>query len=68
MFPSMRKGQRYHCQNTECGSEIEVTKESAAEGAANPRCACGAEMKKAYVKPSVTTRPLERPGAAQGAC
>lgn len=64
----MRKGQRYHCQNPECGSEIEVTKESAVEGASNPRCACGAEMKKAYVKPTVTTRPLERPGAPHEAC
>jgi len=36
-------GQRYRCQNVECGAEIEVKKASI-EGRSNPRCCCGAEM------------------------
>jgi hypothetical protein len=58
---NMRKGQRYRCQNSECRAEIEVTKDSI-EGASNPRCSCGAEMKKAYTKPVL--RMLDRDNAA----
>jgi len=46
----LRKGQRYRCQNLECTAEIEVTKDSV-EGSSNPRCCCGAAMKKPYTKP-----------------
>jgi len=46
----LRKGQRYLCQNRECTAEIEVTKDSV-EGPSNPRCCCGAAMKKPYKKP-----------------
>ncbi|MGA8224174.1 MAG: hypothetical protein WB780_21185 [Candidatus Acidiferrales bacterium] len=37
---------------------MEVTKGSLLDAAQNPRCGCGAEMKKAYVKPTVTSRPM----------
>jgi hypothetical protein len=60
MFFNMRKGQRFHCQNAQCGCQMEVIKESATNDTSNPRCGCGAAMKKAYVKPTVTTRPLLR--------
>lgn len=50
----MRKAQRYRCQNRECGAEIEVTKDSI-EGESNPRCCCGAEMKKPYSEPVLRT-------------
>jgi hypothetical protein len=50
----MQKGQKYRCQNSECRAEIEVTKDSS-EGALNPRCCCGAEMKKSYSEPVFRT-------------
>lgn len=50
----LKKGQRYRCQNRECAAEIEVTKDSV-EGASNPKCCCGAEMKKVYSKPVLRT-------------
>jgi hypothetical protein len=56
MATGMRKGQRFVCQNSECGCELEVIKAPIADSASNPRCACGVEMKKPYIKPSVTTR------------
>jgi hypothetical protein len=46
----MTEGQVYHCQNRDCDSEILVTKASLAANA-NPRCSCGAEMKKPYNPP-----------------
>ena len=46
----MTEGQVYHCQNRDCDSEILVTKASL-EISANPRCGCGAEMKKPYNPP-----------------
>jgi len=58
LTPFIRKGQRYICQNPECGCEMEVTKGSFLDPPRNPRCGCGAEMKKAYVKPTITTRPM----------
>jgi hypothetical protein len=47
---SMRRGAVYRCQNPGCRAEIEVTRDSV-EGPSNPRCCCGAEMKKRYTKP-----------------
>jgi hypothetical protein len=55
MAVGIRKGQRFVCQNPECGCEMEVTEASSQDSVANPRCGCGAEMKKRYVKPSITT-------------
>jgi hypothetical protein len=49
---TMTVGQQYCCQNLECGCEIVVSK-SSTEADANPRCCCGAEMKKPYSPPAV---------------
>ncbi len=46
----MTEGQVYRCQDHACGSEIKITKASL-ETKANPRCRCGAEMKKPYSPP-----------------
>lgn len=48
----MRQGQTYKCLNRSCNCEVVVTKASV-EGRANPRCCCGAEMKKPYVPPTI---------------
>lgn len=50
----MRNGQLYRCQNPACAAEIEV-KKCSIEGHLNPRCCCGAEMKKPYAKPALRT-------------
>jgi hypothetical protein len=49
---SMTEGQTYRCQNRLCNCEVVVTKPSA-EGLWNPRCCCGAEMKKPYASPTL---------------
>ncbi len=46
----MSQRQVYRCQNRACGREIVVTK-TPLETKANPRCFCGAEMKKPYSPP-----------------
>ncbi len=51
---TMDVGQCYRCQNSDCRCEIEVIKTSA-EGETNPRCCCGAEMKKSYKEPVFKT-------------
>lgn len=48
----MRQGQTYRCQNRGCNCEVLVMKPSV-EGLGNPRCCCGAEMKKPYVPPTI---------------
>jgi hypothetical protein len=50
----MTEGQVYRCQNRDCRCEIAVTKASR-KADANPRCSCGAEMKKPYNPPVVRT-------------
>ena len=55
----LKKGQRYFCQNRECGAEIEVKRDSI-EGAFRPRCCCGSEMKKPYSPPVFTNRDVDR--------
>jgi predicted nucleic acid-binding Zn ribbon protein len=57
----MIEGRVYRCQNRSCGCEIKVVKPSV-HAASNPRCSCGAEMKKPYTKPAV--RVLDEPVAA----
>ena len=47
---SMAEVQAYRCQNRDCGCEVRVIKPSI-ESNSNPRCSCGAEMKKPYNKP-----------------
>ena len=46
--------QVFRCQNRDCGCEMEVTK-TLVEAKANPRCFCGAEMKKPYSPPVFRT-------------
>ncbi len=46
----MSQRQVYRCQNRDCGCEFVVTKPSL-ETKANPRCFCGAGMKKPYSPP-----------------
>ncbi len=57
----MQSAQQYRCQNVQCRAEIEVKKASI-EGSLNPRCCCGAEMKKVYSKPVL--RELDKDAAA----
>jgi len=49
----LRVGQVYRCQNKDCGAEFQIVKRPA-EAPANPRCCCGAEMKKPYSAPTLT--------------
>jgi hypothetical protein len=51
----MTEGQVFRCQNRDCGCEVRVLRTSI-NARANPRCCCGAEMKKPYRKPAF--RPL----------
>jgi hypothetical protein len=51
----IQKGERWRCQNWECGGEILVTISSRTQGGSNPRCSCGEAMKKPYVRPALTT-------------
>jgi predicted nucleic acid-binding Zn ribbon protein len=46
----MIEGQIYKCE--ECACEIKVIR-SSEKIRANPRCGCGAQMKRPYKKPSV---------------
>ena len=52
---AIRKGERWLCQNPHCRSEILVTTSSRMQGGAKPRCSCGEFMKKAYVRPELST-------------
>lgn len=47
----MTEGQVFRCQNRDCNCEIRVLRTSI-NASANPRCCCGAEMKKPYRKPA----------------
>jgi hypothetical protein len=49
----MQIGQRWLCQNPECGAEIEVIRDSM-EGKPSVKCCCGAMMKKPYGNPVLT--------------
>ena len=49
----MNAGERWRCTNENCRCEVLVQSGGRVEGA-NPRCACGAPMKKAYVPPALT--------------
>ncbi len=60
---TMRKGQRYRCQNPGCRAEIEVITDSV-EGTSNPSCCCGTEMKKPYSKPVLRRLDKNSPAVA----
>jgi hypothetical protein len=49
----MRSEDRWHCTNPACGCEV-LVEPSGSEDAKNPRCSCGAAMKKRYVSPVLT--------------
>ncbi len=51
----LRERERWRCTNPDCRSEIVVTKTARLEGGTNPRCSCGAAMKKPYQSPALTT-------------
>jgi hypothetical protein len=46
----LQTGEHWHCTNSDCGCEVLVEKGGRVDGA-NPVCACGAPMKKAYASP-----------------
>jgi hypothetical protein len=58
----IQKGERWRCQNRECGGEILVTISSRARGGSNPRCSCGEAMKKPYVRPTLSAFESEKEG------
>jgi hypothetical protein len=47
---TIRKGQRYRCQNPNCRDEIEMIKDLR-EVESDLRCHCGARIKKVYWRP-----------------
>jgi hypothetical protein len=49
----MKAEDRWHCTNPACGCEL-VVQSSALEEGKNPRCSCGAPMKKKYTSPVLT--------------
>jgi hypothetical protein len=49
----MKAGEQWHCMNPECHCEVLVQSNSGIDGN-NPRCVCGAPMKKKYSPPSLT--------------
>jgi hypothetical protein len=46
----MKTEDRWHCTNPACGCEVLVERGGMVEGK-NPRCSCGAGMKKKYAPP-----------------
>ena len=58
---AMNAGQIYRCQNIRCRSEMQVIEVSAIaqQKTRNPRCSCGAEMKKPYAPPVFRELPME---------
>ena len=50
----MKTGDRWHCTNPACGCEV-LVESAAREGGKNPRCSCGAAMKKRYAAPVLTS-------------
>jgi hypothetical protein len=49
----MKTEDRWHCTNPACGCEVLVETTGTIDGE-NPRCSCGAAMKKKYVSPVLT--------------
>ena len=49
----MQTEDRWQCTNPACGCEVLVESGASAEGK-NPRCSCGAAMKKKYASPALT--------------
>ncbi|HKN76475.1 MAG TPA: hypothetical protein VJW94_14945 [Candidatus Acidoferrum sp.] len=49
----MKRGEQWHCTNPACHCKVLVQSNSVIEGN-NPRCVCGAPMKKNYAPPNLT--------------
>ncbi len=49
----MKAEDHWHCANPACGCEL-LVESSAREEGKNPRCSCGAAMKKKYTSPVFT--------------
>jgi hypothetical protein len=65
----MKTGEQWHCMNPKCHCEVLVQSNSDIDGS-NPRCVCGAPMKKKYSPPSLTYLEflrVENPASAQEA-
>ena len=43
----------WHCTNPACGREVQLERSGSIE-VGNPRCSCGAVMKKRYASPALT--------------
>jgi hypothetical protein len=50
---TMKSGDRWRCTAAKCGCEVLVECGGKIEGV-NPRCACGATMKKVYAPPRLS--------------
>jgi hypothetical protein len=63
----MKTEDRWRCTNPACGCEVLVESSGTVDGE-NPRCSCGAVMKKRYASPLLTyldfLRPEETPKVA----
>jgi len=60
----MKTEDRWHCTNPACGCEVLVESSGTVDGE-NPRCACGAAMKKRYTSPLFTYLDFLRPEEAR---
>lgn len=49
----MKAGQQWRCSNPACRCEVLVQSSAGLEGS-NPRCVCGAPMKREYTPPNLT--------------
>jgi len=49
----MKTGEHWHCINPACHCEVLVQSDSEIDGP-NPRCVCGAPLKKKYAPPNLT--------------
>jgi hypothetical protein len=65
----MKIGEHWHCMNPACHCEVLVQSNGDIDGS-NPRCVCGAPMKKKYSPPSLTYLEflrVENPASSQEA-
>jgi hypothetical protein len=64
----MKSGEHWHCTNEACGVEIHVESGGRIDGV-NPRCVCGAALKKKYAAPVLRYLDflsLDEPALARG--
>jgi hypothetical protein len=55
----MRPPVKFVCQSSFCRREVEISPDEGPERIRSPRCACGAEMKRVYLKPVFRELPNE---------